>query len=105
MENTTEEQVEKNEIDNAIEELGEEEVYEDEENVYISKEIYFAQPFETSVKITDKCNAKGEPIPEVRVLITRKHEDGVDIETILDKDITTAVTKARNAVKRLKELG
>jgi len=69
-----------------------------------SKTIIFSQPYEIKAEVIEKMNSKLEIVPEIKVSITRKLEDGESIEKVIESDINIVVEKAKNALQRLKEL-
>jgi hypothetical protein len=68
------------------------------------QKITYTQPWETTVKIEDKVNAKGELVPEVKVAITRKLSDNVNLIESLEGDIELVKRKARETLLALRKL-
>lgn len=68
------------------------------------QKIIYEQPLTTEVKIYNKCNAKGEPTPEIKLTIGRKLKGGEKIIEIIEKDMRDLIEKAKNGLKSLREL-
>lgn len=66
--------------------------------------IEHVQPFSYEINVSQKLNAKLEVIPEVSIKIIRHIKIDNFMETIVSTDLDDAVTKVKDAIKKLKEL-